>query len=62
MKTFTVDQTITEDERMHIDVAGRASVCIIVTDEGIIIDVYGAKVRDESAATCGITWDELEGT
>jgi len=58
MPTFQVDKASSDDERMYIDILSRASVCINVTDEGIIIDVWAAKV--ESPSTLSITWDEVE--
>jgi len=60
VKTFQVDEASSDDERMYIDILSRASVCINVTDEGIIIDVWAAKVEDAPAATLSVTWDEVE--
>lgn len=58
-KTFSIDETSTDEERIYIDVAGRGSVCIIQTHEGIIVDLYSAAVSDNSVATMGATWDEI---
>jgi hypothetical protein len=58
--TFKVDTANSDDTHFYVDIPGRASVCIQVTDEGVIIDLFDAHVQDYSVATCGATWDEIE--
>ena len=60
--TFHIDTANSDNERMYVDIKGCASVCIIVTDEGVIVDLYPAHITDGPTATMGATWAEIAET
>ena len=57
--TFHIDDENSDEERLYVDIAGKTSVCIVVTDEGIIVDLFSAAVAYEIVATMGATWNEI---
>ena len=59
MKSFTIDTTSSDDERLYIDILGGATVCIIRTDEGIVVDLFSAHVQDDAVMSIWATWAEL---
>jgi hypothetical protein len=62
--TMKLDTTCDDTpERLYIDIPERnMSVCIALTDEGIVVDVFAAEVRDEAIATCyAFTTDTVSG-
>lgn len=58
-KPFEVDWDNSDEDRLYIDIPGRASVCIVLTDEGVIVDLFDANIQLEAVATMGATWEEI---
>jgi len=58
-QNFKIDETNSDEDCLYVDVPGRASIAIQITDEGIIVDLYDAQIQNSSVATCGATWDEI---
>ena len=49
---FTIDKSASDDQHLCVDVAGRGTVIIHATDEGIVVDIYPFHVAAESVASC----------
>jgi hypothetical protein len=56
---FKVDEANCDETHFYVDIPGRASVCIQIAAEGVIVDLYDAKVTNSCVATLGATWDEI---
>lgn len=56
---FYVDEDNSDDQYLYVDVAGRGTVVIKVSPEGIGTDIYPLHVVDESVASTWATMAEL---
>ena len=61
MKVFNVDEASNDDENFYVDVAGRGTVSIVITDQGLRVDIFSPYVSDDSVASIWASTDELMG-
>jgi hypothetical protein len=54
-----LDADIMDEGSIYVDVAGRCSVCVKVTKDGVSVDVYPLAVSEESLASCWVPIGDL---
>lgn len=58
---FVIDTANSDEQYLYVDVPTKSlSVVIKLDDEGIVVDVYPARVADGPAATLSATYEEVE--
>jgi hypothetical protein len=50
-ETFLINWVLSDKKHFYIDVAGKGTVQIQLTNEGIIVDIYPLNVSDEACAS-----------
>jgi hypothetical protein len=51
---FSFDDVGSDDDRVYIEVAGLGSVCLIMSPDGLTIDVWSLQVIDSPIAAISI--------
>lgn len=55
---FYIDLPCSEPDRLFVDACGFTTV-IVLTDEGIVVDIYPVTIADESIASTWASYSDL---